>query len=154
MSTSLLKRARPGLSALAVMMTASAFSAASADVDRSPAPGGIYKLKPGIFVAEGANCADPANAQIRLYDGRGISTAHTRACSARILSKKAKGRGRIFKVVQSCIDAGAGPGKGFTDRQTVYVRDALTFTMTSASSTTYHYCPIDQLPVDLRGSAQ
>lgn len=88
---------------------------------------------------------------IRQYDGRGISTAHSRSCVARILSRK----GNTFDVSQSCIDAGAGPAPRVVERQIVSVQDALTFSIgRGRGATTYRYCPIDQLPRDLRKQAR
>ncbi len=133
---------------LAVIATA---TAATASVDPSPKPGGIYHLKPGIYVRKDIACASAPNAAIRQYDGRGISGTHTRACRARILSR----RGARYDVSQSCIDAGAGPAPRRTQRQTVTVSDALTFSLrTRESSTTYRYCPSSMLPVGLRGAAR
>jgi hypothetical protein len=134
-------------------LTALIASSAMAEVDRSPRPGGVYRLKPGLFVASGARCQDPANAALRRYDGKGISTAHTRACLARVLSKRRSGYGFRYSVTQSCIDAGSGPGKRFTERQTIDVPDALTFSMPAKGGTTYRYCPLDQLPPELRSAA-
>jgi hypothetical protein len=123
---------------------------ATASVDTSRKPGGVYLLKPGIFVAKGSSCREPANAAIRQYDGKGISTAHTRSCVARILSRRVG----TFDVSQSCIDAGAGRAPRVVERQTVSVQNALTFsTGRGRGATTYRYCPIDQLPVELRKQA-
>ncbi len=131
----------------ALLLVLGAASGAAASVDPSPRPGGVYRLKPGFYVAKGASCRDPANAVLRRYDGRGISGAHSRACRATILSR----HGNRFAVSQSCIDAGAGPAPRVTERQTVTVPDALTVTIaTRGAGTTYRYCPIDQLPADLR----
>lgn len=124
---------------------------AMASVDRSPKPGGVYLLKPGIFVQQGVECSSAPNAAIRQYDGRGIGTAHTRACRARVLSRK----GNRYTVSQSCIDAGAGPAPRTTERQTVTVADALTFTVqTRGPGTTYRYCPSNMLPADMRKVAK
>ena len=137
----------PAALALAAMTGTAAF----ASVDTSPKPGGVYRLKPGIYVAKGSSCASPANAAIRRYDGRGISGAHSRACRATVLSRK----GGSFTVSQSCVDAGAGPAPRVTERQTVTVQDALTFTQkTRGPGTTYRYCPVYQLPADLRKLAK
>lgn len=126
-------------------------TAVQASVDDSPKPGGVYRLKPGIYVAQGSDCASPANAAIRQYDGRGIGTAHTRACKATIRARK----GNRYTVDQSCIAAGAGPAPRETQRQQVWIRDALTFTQTiGRDATTYRYCPVYQLPPDLRKAAQ
>ena len=133
---------------LVTMMTMLGVStAAFASVDTSPAPGGVYKLKPGIYVARDSSCEAPANAAIREYDGRGLGTAHSRSCKASVLARK----GSRFTVSQRCIDSGAGPGRRQVQRQQVSVHDALTFTQTiGASATTYRYCPAYQLPRELR----
>jgi hypothetical protein len=124
-----------------------ALSGASASVDRSPPPGGVYKLKPGIYVAKNTPCGDAPNAAIRRYDGVGISDAHSRACKARIVSR----RGKTFVVNQSCIDAGAGPAPRVTERQTITIRDALTFALGAGrSQATYRYCPPNMLPKGVR----
>lgn len=137
--------------AIAIATMGMIATAAAASVDRSRKPGGVYLLKPGIFVAKGSSCRQPANAEIRQYDGKGISTAHSRSCVARILSR----RGSTYEVSQSCIDAGAGPAPRVVERQTVAIQDALTFSIGRArAATTYRYCPIDQLPVDLRKLAR
>ena len=134
---------------LAATIVLTTTGAANASVDRSARPGGVYRLKPGIYVQKGVKCASPPNAAIRRYDGRGISTAHTRACQARILSR----RGSRYDVSQSCIDAGAGPAPRFTERQTITVPDALTFTLrTRGDGTTYRYCPASMLPAGLRSA--
>lgn len=116
-----------------------------------PAPAGVYPLKPGIYVAEGSQCEDPANAAIRRYNGEGIDTAHTRACRAVV---HPRGHG-AYAVEQSCIDSGAGPGERFTERQRVVVHDPSTFVQTiGRDGTTYHYCPASRLPADLRDAAR
>lgn len=126
-------------------------SAAVASVDTSPPPGGVYRLKPGVYVARDATCEAPPNAAVRQYDGRGIHTAHTRACRASVRSR----RGNRYTVDQTCIDAGTGPGRRFVERQRVVVHDALTFTQVlGGSATTYRYCPVYQLPPDLRKAAR
>lgn len=133
---------------LAALVACTAAAAASASVDTSPRPGGVYRLKPGIYVQKGVDCGSPPNAAIRQYDGRGIATAHTRACRARILSR----RGSTYQVSQSCVDAGAGPAPRVVERQVIEVSDALTFTMgTGRRRDSYRYCPSYMLPADLRG---
>jgi hypothetical protein len=124
---------------------------AAASVDTSAPPGGVYRLKPGIYVARGSACESPANAAVRQYDGKGIGTAHTRACKAAVRSRK----GSTYTVDQSCIDAGAGPAPRVVQRQQVTVHDALTFTQTiKGNATRYAYCAPYQLPADLRKAAQ
>jgi len=124
---------------------------AIAGVDRTTEPGGIYRLKPGIYVQKGVSCGSAPNAAIRQYDGRGINDPHSRACRARILTRK----GDRYTVKQSCIDTGAGPAPRVSQRQTVTVRDALTFTIqTRGPGTTYRYCPASMLPANLKGAVK
>ncbi len=140
------KRRFPAIAILAAAFAAAA--SAQASVDTSPKPGGVYRLKPGIYVNEQADCGAPANADIRQYDGKGISTAHTRACRVAVRSHKRD----TYTVDQSCIDAGAGPAPRFSQRQQVVVRDALTFTQViGRDRATYRYCPVYQLPKELQG---
>nr|KIS31298.1 hypothetical protein TQ38_17495 [Novosphingobium sp. P6W] len=123
----------------------------SASVDTSPRPGGVFKLKPGIYVQKGTDCGSPPNAAIRRYDGKGISTPNTHACVARVLSRK----GQSYSVRQSCIDTGVGKGPRITEKQVVDVSDALTFKLrTRGAGTSYRYCPAYMLPKDLRGGGK
>jgi hypothetical protein len=141
-----MKRSILGPVALAIV-AAGFSSAASAEVDRSPPPGGVYRLKPGIYVAKKTPCGDAPNAAILRYDGAGLSGAHTRACKARVLRRRAS----TFIVDQSCIGAGAGKAARVTDRQTVTVQDALTFAIGAGrSATSYRYCPAYMLPKGVR----
>ncbi|MYM80477.1 hypothetical protein GTP44_00695 [Duganella sp. FT50W] len=134
--------------ACAVLMAVA--GAASASADRTPKPGGVYRLKPGIYVAEGSECGAPPNAAIRQYDGKGISTAHTRSCKAKVLKRQ----GKKYTVEQSCIDAGAGSAPRSIQHQQVTVDNALTFQQNIAGNiTNYRYCPIRELPTDLRKAA-
>jgi hypothetical protein len=135
---------------LAIGMSAGATSAV-ANVDPLPKPGGVYRLKPGIYVRKDTGCGSAPNAAIRQYDGRGISTPHTRACRAHILSR----RGARYEVSQSCIAAGAGPAPRFIERQTVSIRDALTFSIrTRGPAVAYRYCPAYMLPAGVRATAR
>ncbi len=128
-------------------LTLGTASSAWASADTSPKPGGVYPLKPGIYVARASDCGAPANAAIRQYDGRGLSTAHTRACKVTVKSRKRS----TYTVDQSCIDSGAGPAPRVVQRQQVTVQDALTFTQViRGDRTTYRYCPVYQLPADLQ----
>lgn len=131
---------------LAILLLAAAGMAGA-----SPKPGGVYRLKPGIYVAAGSECGAPANAAIRRYDGKGISTAHTQACKAKVLKR----RGRHYTVSQSCLDAGPRSTSRRIQHQEVTVKNAQTFTQDIAGNvTTYHYCPVGRLPPDLRKAAR
>ena len=132
---------------LALLTLVLAATPAFASADRTPQPGGVYRLKPGIYAEKGQACATAPFAAIREYDGIGISTPHTRTCRARVLSR----RGKTYRVTQTCLDAGSGPAKPFTQRQTVVVDDAIDFRQTIAGATTrYRYCPASELSPDMR----
>jgi membrane-bound inhibitor of C-type lysozyme len=109
--------------------------------------GGVLPLKHGIFVASDASCGDPPNAAIRRYDGQGLSGAHTRACRAKVLSKK----GAAYEIEQSCLDAGAGPAPRSSERQTIVVANNLEFTLRrAAGEQTFKYCAASLLPPGVR----
>lgn len=128
-------------------LTLGTAASAWASADTSAQPGGVYHLKPGIYVAKGSDCGAPANAAIRQYDGKGLSTAHTHSCKATLRSRKRN----TYTVDQSCIDAGAGPAPRVVQRQQIVVQDALTFTqLIRGDRTTYQYCPVYQLPAGLQ----
>lgn len=132
----------------AMLMAVAGIAAASADT--TPKPGGVYRLKPGIYVAQGSECSAPPNAAIRQYDGKGISTAHTRSCKAKVTKRQ----GKKYTVEQSCIDAGIGTAPRRIQRQQVTVDNALNFQQNIAGNVTkYRYCPIYELPADLRKAA-
>lgn len=109
--------------------------------------GGVLPLKHGIFVAADVSCGSPPNAAIRRYDGVGLSGAHTRACRAKVLSK----RGSTYEVDQSCIDAGSGPAPRSSERQTITVANNLEFTLKrEAGSQRFKYCAASLLPPGIR----
>ncbi len=144
----MMKRSIPALVlALAAGLTASAH----ASVDASPKPGGVYPLKPGLYVATGSTCAAPPNPALRLYDGKGIGSARTHACKASVRKRA----GKTYTVRQTCIDAGSGPAPRFTETQTLVIRDALHFRQTVGKrSASYRYCPAHELPEGLRRHAR
>jgi membrane-bound inhibitor of C-type lysozyme len=116
-------------------------------IEPSPDLGGVLPLKHGIFVAADVDCGDPPNAAIRRYDGVGLSGAHTRACRAKVLSR----RGATYEVDQSCIDAGAGPAPRSSERQTITIANNLEFTLKrEAGSQRFKYCAASMLPPGIR----
>lgn len=133
------------------LVAAACATAATASVDTTPKPGGVYKLKPGIYVQKGTPCGSAPNAAVRRYDGRGIATAHTRSCRARILNQ----RGHTYRVTQTCVGAGAGKATTVIERQTVDVQDALSFSIrTTGAASAYRYCPAYNLPSGLKESTR
>jgi hypothetical protein len=138
---------------LVALVGAAAFLCAApsgADPDRSPRPGGVYLLKPGIFVAKRASCTKPPRGAIRFYDGKGINPFPPRGCVARVISKKRSGYGSLYVVRQSCTMGGTS----FVERQVLDIPDALNFTVRSEGNAAYRYCPIHELPERLRPFSQ
>jgi len=76
-------------------------------------PGDILPLTRGVYVLAGTPCADPPNAALLVFDGRGISGSATRDCHTRPI----KARGRSLQIDQSCADVTAGERK--TERQVI-----------------------------------
>ena len=120
---------------------------AEALIEPSRDLGGVLPLKHGIFVASDARCQDPPNAALRRYDGQGLSGAHTRACRAKVLSH----RGKAYEVDQSCLDAGAGPAKRTSERQTVVIENNLEFVLRrKAGEQRFKYCAASLLPPGIK----
>lgn len=118
-----------------------------ASADPSSATEGVYALKPGIYVAEGGNCAAPPKGALRQYDGSGIRSISTRDCRAAVREHE----GKHYTVDQTCLDASVGVGRRFVQRQQIDVHDTLSFTQAHGKeSATFRYCPPEQLPPALR----
>lgn len=139
------------LAALAACAALGAAAPAWSSVDTSPKPGGVYKLKPGVYVAEDKDCAAPEPADLRYYDGKGLAATDAASCKVKVLKRAKAGYGMRYTVEQRCDD---GKSKGKAQRQTVTVDHALRFTQVAGGATTsFRYCPVDQLPASLREAA-
>ncbi|WP_342655357.1 hypothetical protein [Pseudomonas sp. F3-2] len=122
-------------------------AASVASADTSSSARGVLPLKHGVFVSKGQSCADPANAGIKHYDGKGVHGSATHLCLATVIEHK----GNHYTVDQSCIDTPAGDGPRVTARENVTVHDARNFTWgTGDKAVRYRYCPESQLPDWLR----
>lgn len=126
--------------------------AAQAGAATTPKASGVYPLAPGIFVLHGTGCGDPPNAAIKLYDGKGLGTAHTSACVAHVTATKKTKDGTAFAASQTCNDEGDGSGKPFTENQSVVVDKPTRFFVPDKHGDEYDYCPVDQLPDGLRSA--
>lgn len=142
----------PSASAPAAPATSTASQPAAASgpdatlVEPSKDLGGALPLKHGYFVADGSTCEDPPNAALRHFDGKGLSSAHTRDCRIEVIEAK----GKAYEIAQSCVDAGAGPAPRSTERATVVIENNLEFSFKRAADEThYQYCPASRLPPGL-----
>ncbi|SET64428.1 hypothetical protein SAMN03159512_02975 [Pseudomonas sp. NFR09] len=119
----------------------------STEINASP---GVYEsLNRGIYVISGTDCGNPPNADIKEYNGKGISTAHTSKCVAKVISKSKSARGTVFEISQTCNDSGDGSGTTFTEKDKILVKDPNHFQYVS-DNTIYTYCPKNKLPKDLQ----
>lgn len=130
---------------LFVLLASANFALASQD--QSSKPGGVFQLKPGTYVERSSSCADPANAAIIFYDGKGLASSSTHACEARIIGRG----GKSVSVSQSCIDAGVGVAPRVVERFEISINNALEFSISKhAGAEVYRFCPPRQLPKSLR----
>lgn len=114
--------------------------------DQPGAPGDRLPLTPGVYVATGENCAQPANAGFRIYNGQGLSGSATRECRAAVRSRD----GDVYQVDQSCVDTYSG--QRTTVAQTIRAPNAQSFTLTEAggSATSFRLCPPGEAPSHLQ----
>lgn len=104
-------------------------------------------LKHGIYVDASQTCQDPANAGIKQYDGKGLSTAHTHGCVLQVQGKK----GTTYTVAQRCIDAGAGPAPFVNERMDVTVVNPGKFVFKQGkTATAFNHCSPSELPPGLK----
>lgn len=117
--------------------------------DGAPAEtSGALPLTPGVYVSPGEDCARPANAGFRIYDGRGISGSATRECRLTVVSTQGAAR----EIDQSCVDTYSG--QRTTTRQTIRIPDARSFTQTEAGhASTFRLCPAGEAPSYLQEMA-
>lgn len=72
----------------------------STTVPRTDATKYILPLQVGFYVRAGAPCGSPANANLRHYDGTGLSGSATRDCRLTVLAQN----GKRFQLSQDCED--------------------------------------------------
>lgn len=117
---------------------ASARTSASAD-------GGTLPLERGVYVATGADCKEPANAEIRIWNGTGLSGSATRNCRPTIKSRK----GNTYTVSNSCENT--YDGTRTAEQQSITVSDATHFTLAGQK---FRKCPSGAAPYDFQKSAR
>lgn len=93
-------------------------------------------LQQGHYVISGTDCANPANAAWRIWNGEGLSGSSTRACRAEVTDRD----GSTYSVTQSCEDTYSGERstRDFTLTTTV-----LGFTMDGQP---FALCPAETRP--------
>lgn len=106
---------------------------------------GPLPLKRGVYVKAGSDCASPANAFVRIYNGTGLSGSATRACRATVRSRD----GNVLKVDQSCENT--YDRTRTTEPQTIAVSDAGSFTL---GKERFRLCPRGEAPDELERLAR
>lgn len=91
-------------------------------------------LPRGVYVLAGSACEDPANAAIRVFDGRGISGSATRDCCIRPIRIE----GVRHAIEQSCVNT--YDGSRSTERQWVEPRGDAFILTTQRGTATYRLC--------------
>ena len=134
---------RGGMSALALLMVPARVLGSE---DTTPKPGGVYRLKPGIYAPTRLPCGSAPIPTLRIYDGAAIHDASTRSCRTTV-------RARVrdsYSVVQSCFVNGRVPRRATMERQTIVLADALSFSVgVDGRRTSYRYCPTYMLPSNI-----
>lgn len=108
----------------------------------------VLPLTPGVYVSPGEDCARPANAGFRIYDGRGLSGSATRECRLTVVSTQGAAR----EIDQSCVDTYSG--QRTTTRQTIRLTGDSSFTLTEAGeASSFRLCPAGEAPSYLQDMA-
>lgn len=108
-------------------------------------------LTRGVYVAEGSDCAQPANAAVRIWTGSGLSGSATRDCRPTIRSRD----GRTYRVSNSCENT--YDGSRTSASQTITVPDPTRFTLTEGGEARvqrFRLCPMNEVPASLRKLAR
>lgn len=98
-------------------------------------------LTPGVYVAEGTSCENPANAAWRVWDGKGLSGSSTRACRAEVLSHS----GDTYRLRNSCENT--YDGSRTDETLAITVTDQVHFTTEGVA---FASCSTAQVPAALR----
>ena len=102
---------------------------------------GPLGLRRGVYVLEGSGCEQPANAAVRIWNGKGLSGSATRDCRTSVTS-----RARMrFRVSNSCVNT--YDGSRTAEAQTVTVPDSDSFRQ---NGQTFRRCPSSEVPKALR----
>lgn len=113
-------------------------SAKASTGDTGPLP-----LTRGVFVAEGSDCKQPANAAIRVWNGTGLSGSATRNCRPTIRSRD----GDTYRLSNSCENTYDGSRTAAV--QTITVNDKSHFALREegeASAQRFRLCPAGEAP--------
>ncbi len=98
-------------------------------------------LTPGVYVLEGADCRNPANAAFRVWNGRGLSGSATKDCRATVLSRA----GERYTLRNSCVNT--YDGSRTPETITLRVPDQVHF---AVGDNRFRSCSMAQVPASLR----
>jgi len=115
--------------------------------EAAPIAGDVLPLTRGVYVLAGVQCADPPNAALLVFDGRGISGSATRDCR----TSPIKPQGQNLQINQSCVDT--QDGKRRSVRQMIQLQgfEAFAF-VTRWDTTAYRLCrELDPAAFGFRG---
>ncbi|PPK87257.1 hypothetical protein CLV84_0194 [Neolewinella xylanilytica] len=93
-------------------------------------------LEPGLYVAEGSDCRNPANAGYRVWTGRGLEGSATDDCTFEVVSVD----GETYTGRQSC--ANTSDGNPSPVEITIEILEPSSFILTEADETVHlTLCP-------------
>ncbi len=106
-----------------------------------PAVENTLALEPGLYVIDGSDCADPANAGLRVWTGQGLEGSATRGCRFEVSSRE----GEVYTGTQSCTNT--GDDSNTTTELSIEVLEPGSIVLTEADGPTHlTLCPEGQMP--------
>lgn len=103
-------------------------------------------LDQGVYVLSDSGCNNPANAAVRVFDGRGFSGSATKNCRVSVTSQD----GRSYEIANDCEDTYSGDRSTTSDSVSVIDSTRFSYTDEGESGMTYRLCPNLDLS-DFRG---
>ena len=102
---------------------------------------GSLPLTAGVYVIEGGDCRNPANASFRVWNGRGLSGSATKDCRATVLSRD----GESYTLRNSCVNT--YDGSRTPETLTMRVSDQARF---AVDGNRFRSCSMAEVPDSLR----
>ena len=120
------------------MLVIACLTVVYAGPDTEPLP-----VKHGVYVRKAVSCQGAPNAAILVWDGIGLSGAHSSKCTSRIVSRN----GSTFKMTTACSAMGDGSpdSSGFTEELMVSSVSKTSFVIARGSQPgiAYRWCSAD-----------
>ena len=106
---------------------------------------GPLPLTRGVYSRDGSPCRQPANAAVRIWNGRGLSGSATRACRSTVTERS----GTSYQLRNSCENT--YDGSRTSEALTVNIPNPSRFKLGDAG---YRLCPPAEVPAGMRAIAE